>query len=121
MTVTGSDNARDLRGAFGLDRYERALGTSRAWLLRSVLDQIASRDAMRLASLADADALLVQQALLVAELMALEHLDDAEVASRRAESTVLRTACSDAFYLLRALPKSSDPDASRKCLLRLSC
>jgi hypothetical protein len=121
MTVTDSENARDLRSAFGLDRYERALGTSRAWLLRSVLDQIASGDATRLASLADADALLIQQALLVAELMALEHLDDAESASRSAESTFLRTACSDAFYLLRALPKSSDADARRKILLRLSC
>lgn len=119
MTVTGSNSGRDLRSAFGLERYERALGTSRAWLLRSVLDQIASGDATRLASLADADALLVQQALLVAELMAIEHLDDAEAASTG--STVLRKACSDAFYLLRALPEQIDPDARRKTLLRLSC
>jgi hypothetical protein len=121
MTGTGPHNAGDLRSAFGVERYERALGTSRAWLLRSVLDQIATGDATRLASLAEADALLLQQALLVAELMALEHLDHAEGASGRSESAILRTACSDAFHLLRALPKSSESDVSRKSLLRLSC
>ena len=115
MTIPTPEH-RDLRGAFGLKRYERALGTSQAWLLRSVLDQIATGDASRLASLADEDALLVQQALLVAELLALEHLDDAE-----AGSTALRTASSDAFYLLRAVPGSSDPDARRRILVRLSC
>ena len=41
MTGTGFDNARDLRSAFGLDRYERAIGTSRAWLLRSADPAIA--------------------------------------------------------------------------------
>lgn len=121
MTGTGPQNTGDLRNAFGIERYGRALGTSRAWLLRSVLDQIATGDATRLASLAEADTLLLQQALLVAELMALEHLDHAEGASGSPESAVLQTACSDAFYLLRALPKSPDPDVSRKSLLRLSC
>ena len=116
MTIPTPENARDLRSTFGLERYERALGTSQAWLLRSVLDQIATGDASRLASLVDEDALLVQQALLVAELIALEHLDDAE-----AGSTTLRTACSDAFYLLRAVPRSSDSDARHKTLVRLSC
>lgn len=116
MTIPTPDKPGDLRSAFGMERYERALGTSQAWLLRSVLDQIATGDASRLASVADEDALLVQQALLVAELLALEHLDDAE-----AGSTALRTACSDAFYLLRALPRSSDSEARRKILVRLSC
>lgn len=120
MTGTGPNSARDLRSDFGLERYERALGVSRAWLLRSVLDQIASGDATRLASLADSDALLVQQALLVAELIALEHLDDAEAATGSTGSAILRTASSDAFYLLRALPKPTDPDASRKRLIRLA-
>jgi hypothetical protein len=86
-----------------------------------VLDQIATGDSTRLASLAEADTLLLQQALLVAELMALERLDHAEGAPGSPESAVLQTACSDAFYLLRALPKSTDPDVSRKSLLRLSC
>ena len=116
MTSPTPENPTDLRSAFGLERYERALGTSQAWLLRSVLDQIAAGDASLLASLVDEDALLVQQALLVAELIALEHLDDAE----EGEST-LRTACSDAFYLLRAVPRPSDSDTARKALLRLSC
>jgi len=121
MNGTSPNSVRDLRSDFGLDRYERALGASRAWILRSVLDQIASGDATCLASLADTDALLVQQALLVAELQALEQLDHEEAASRSVESTILLTATRDAFYLLRALPKSSDPDADRKHLLRLSC
>ena len=116
MTIPGPENARDLRDAFGLERYQTALGTSQGWLLRSVLDQIATGDSSHLASLLDEDALLVQQALLVAELIALENLDDAE-----AGSISLRTACSDAFYLLRAAPKSSDSDTRRKVLVRLAC
>ncbi len=121
MTGDRVNNTRDLRSTFGLTRYERALGASRAWLLRSVLDQIASGDATRLASLMEMDALLIQQALLVAELMALEHLDYAEGTRGNPESDMLRSACGDAFYLLRALPRSSDPDVSRKTSIRLSC
>ena len=117
----GSQTPGDLRSVFGTARYEQALGASRAWLLRSVLDQVATGDPTRLASLAEADALLIQQALLVAELIALEHLDHAEGTSRSPDSAILRGACSDAFYLLRALPKSGDPDSYRKILLRLSC
>jgi hypothetical protein len=120
MTSTGQNSA-DLRNAFGVERYARALGISRAWLLRSVLDQIATGDPTRLASLAEDDALLLQRALLVAELTALENLDHVEGAPGSPESAVLRTACNDAFNLLRALPKSTDPDVSRKSLLRLSC
>jgi hypothetical protein len=121
MTGNGSNNPLGLRQVFGLERYQYALGASRAWLLRSVLDQIATGDSSRLAALAQEDALLIQQALLVAELVALEHLDHLESGPRTIEFQALRDACSDAFYLLRALPKPSDRDVERKSLLRLAC
>jgi hypothetical protein len=60
MTGNGSNNPLGLRQVFGLERYQHALGASRAWLLRSVLDQIATGDSSRLAALAQEDALLIQ-------------------------------------------------------------
>lgn len=110
-----------LRDAFGHERYEQALGTARVWLLRSVFDQIAAQDPLRLAELAPEEALLVQQALLVADLIALENLDEAEAALGSAEGWALRTACAEAFYLARALPEPADPEQGRKGILRLVC
>ena len=93
----------DLLQAFGSERFDRALGTARAWLLRSVLEQVSSGDPRRLTELAEADALLIEKALLLAELTALEQLDHAESHSTSPEAIVLRGACLNAFYLLRAL------------------
>lgn len=121
MTKAGSEHTKDLRDAFGRSRYEQALGTSRAWLVRSVLDQIGSGDATRLSGLTDDAALLVQQALLVAELLALENLDHGERSTENDESRVLRLACADAFCFLRALPVPTEPGANVKTFLRLSC
>jgi hypothetical protein len=111
----------DLLHAFGSERFDRALGTARAWLLRSVLEQVSSGDPRRLTELAEADALLIQKALLLAEITALDQLDHAESHSTSPEATVLRRACLDAFHLLRALPRSAEPERARKELLRLSC
>src|ERR1039457_1377842 len=107
----------NLLQAFGSDRFDRALGTSRAWLLRSVLEQVSSGDPLRLTELAEADALLIEKALLLADLSALEQLDHAESPSMSPEAGILRGACLDAFYLLRALPRSADPERARKELL----
>jgi hypothetical protein len=68
--------AAALHEAFGVSRYDRAVGTSRAWLLKTVLEEVRGGDPRRLASLADQGVLLIERALSVAELMALELLDD---------------------------------------------
>ena len=66
-----------------------------------MLEQISSGDPQRLTELTEADVLLIEKALLLAELTALEQLDHAESHSTSPEATVLRGACLDAFYLLR--------------------
>ena len=112
--------SRALQEAFGADRYERALGVSRAWLLRSVLDQVASGDLSQLALLAETDALLVERALAVAELSALEALDDWASDPKGPRAAAFRAAAKDAFYLARALPILDDADEAVKASLRLA-
>ena len=79
-----------------------------------MLEQVSSGDPRRLTELAEADALLIEKALLLAELTALEQLDHAESHSMSPEAIVLRGACLNAFYLLRALPRSAEPEARAK-------
>jgi hypothetical protein len=120
MSDEHSELPSDLLRAFGEERFARALGTARGWLLRSVLEQVATGDLQRLSELAKTDALLIEKALFLAELSALEQLDYAESQSRTPQAVILRRACSDAFYLLRALPRSADGERARKELLRLA-
>jgi hypothetical protein len=121
MSNAAHGDRPDLRQTFGAERYARALGASRGWLLRSVLDQVASGDPRRLASLAASDAVLIDQTLLVAELSALELMDHADAQPKAPEAARLRSACADAFYLQRAFPLPQDSDRARKALLKLAC
>lgn len=91
-----------LQEAFGHDRYANALGASRGWLLKTVLEEVRGGDPGRLAALGEQEALLVERALSVAELTALELLDDWANEPKSSKAAAFRTAMSEAFYLLRA-------------------
>ncbi|MBI4517200.1 MAG: DEAD/DEAH box helicase [Deltaproteobacteria bacterium] len=84
-----------------------------------MLDQVAAGDSSQLATLVDEDALLIERALAVAELSALELLDEWANDPKGRRAALFREAASDAFYLARAVPLPPDTDEALKAFLRL--
>ncbi|MBI5515238.1 MAG: DEAD/DEAH box helicase [Deltaproteobacteria bacterium] len=119
MTVSASQPL-PYTEAFGTERYVAALNESREWLLRAVVAEFTSGD-VGAGPLNEAEAAKLVDALAVAEITALEELENYAGTASGAPSEVLRRAAGDAFYLSRVLQRHDGSLTALLYAVKLAC